>query len=129
MQNEVGNAQLLKVTLEGAMLLIISREKLYEYVLNQRLQESGFDTVSDGRTHLQLFIETWSQLKQNMEGLMRIKDVIGENNELQKQLNRDNAAYNDQVITRGRLQYLWKSEAVVEPLLLDILKDVFKTPL
>ncbi|MBZ6003425.1 hypothetical protein KII95_05260 [Leuconostoc gelidum subsp. aenigmaticum] len=52
------------------MLLIISREKLYGYVLNQRLQESGFDTVADGRTHLQLFIETWSQLKQNMEGLI-----------------------------------------------------------
>jgi len=107
LQNEVGNTQLLKGTLEGAMLLIISREELYGYVLNQRLQESGFDTVSDGtiypalqklqregyivgemrkspegparkyfkitadgRTHLQLFIETWSQLKQNMEGLI-----------------------------------------------------------
>ncbi|KAA8369421.1 hypothetical protein FE410_07715 [Leuconostoc carnosum] len=55
---------------------------------------------------------------------MRIKDVIGENNDLQKQLSKDNAAYYDQVITRGRLQYLWKSEEVVEPLLLDILKDI-----
>ncbi|WP_294975944.1 hypothetical protein [uncultured Leuconostoc sp.] len=55
---------------------------------------------------------------------MRIKDVIGENNELQKQLNSDNARYYDQVITRGRLQYLWKSEAIVESLLLDILKDI-----
>ncbi|KAA8324491.1 PadR family transcriptional regulator [Leuconostoc carnosum] len=101
------NTQLLKGTLEGAMLLIISREELYGYVLNQRLQESGFDTVSDGtiypalqklqregyivgemrkspegparkyfkitaegRIYLQLFIETWSRLKQNMEGLI-----------------------------------------------------------
>lgn len=42
------NTQLLKGSLEGAMLLIISREEVYGYVLNQRLQASGFNTVADG---------------------------------------------------------------------------------
>ena len=42
------NTQLLKGSLEGAMLLIISREEVYGYVLNQRLQAAGFNTVADG---------------------------------------------------------------------------------
>ena len=42
------NTQLLKGSLEGAMILIISRENVYGYVLNQRLQASGFNTVADG---------------------------------------------------------------------------------
>lgn len=34
---------------------------------------------------------------------MRIKDVIGENNELQKQLNMMNTAYYEQVVIYGRM--------------------------
>jgi len=29
-----------------------------------------FKITAEGRTYLQLFIETWSRLKQNMEGLI-----------------------------------------------------------
>ncbi|MBZ5951386.1 hypothetical protein [Leuconostoc gasicomitatum] len=55
---------------------------------------------------------------------MRIKDVIGENNELQKQLNMMNTAYYEQVVIYGRMQGALKSDQLVEAMLLDILRDI-----
>ena len=55
---------------------------------------------------------------------MRINDVIGENNELQKQLNMMNTAYYEQVVIYGRMQGALKSDQLVEAMLLDILRDI-----
>ena len=44
-------SQMLKGTLEGCILAIISKEETYGYEISRQLQEYGFGSIAEGTTY------------------------------------------------------------------------------